>query len=637
MCGITGFISRREIGSEYLDSMTDALEHRGPDARGTFLRPNGAFVADSPWFVGLGHRRLSIIDLSDAGRQPMSNADGDIWITFNGEIYNFLTLREDLIAKGYSFVSETDTEVIVHGYQEHGIDFINRMNGMFSLAIWDAKKERLILARDRFGQKPLYYCEYAEGIAFASELKSLHRHPHIQPELDCESLSRYLAFEYLPAPYSIYKGIRKLPQGNLLVWQNGTSKIEPYWEPRFGGKGICKDERILGEELIELLKRSVERRLMSDVPLGVFLSGGIDSSSMIALLSEMMPAGNIKTFSIGFQEQSFDESNWARQVARKFGTDHHEDILTAKTMLDIQPEIWSKLDEPFADASIIPTYLLSRFTRKHVTVALGGDGGDELFAGYDPFLAHYWADRYEMIPEFLHRSILKPLAMKLPVSTRNMSFDFKIKHFLKGVYHPRGVRNQVWLGAFTPQQQRDILTPEVLHEIADMNPYEQIEEEARKMAFRDWLDEVGWNYQRFYLAEDILTKVDRASMMVSLEARTPFLDVEFAEFANNLPSRFKMKRTIRKYLLKKALESRLPHEILYRKKKGFGIPLAKWIKNDLRDEMERIFCPERIDRAGIFRSEVVRRLLDEHLEGKRDNRKPLWALYVFEKWRENYG
>ncbi len=631
MCGIVGFVDRREIAEKHLQRMTDALVHRGPDAGGLWLKQTAKL------HVGLGHRRLSIIDLSDAGHQPMCDVSEDIWITFNGEIYNYQELKADLIAKGYVFRSATDTEVIIYGYREYGVDFFRRMNGMFALGIWDARNETLVLCRDRFGQKPLYYWENSGGIAFASEIKALLEHPYIERGIDYRSLSRYLAYEYLPAPYSIYKDVKKLPQGCMMVWKDFTATIKPYWQPRFTDLPKKMDEREMGEELIEKLKRAVSRRLMSDVPLGVFLSGGIDSSSMIALLSEMMPADRIETFSIGFREQSFDESSWARKVAEKFGTNHREEILTAKTMLDIQPEIWSRLDEPFADASIIPTYLLSRFTRQHVTVALGGDGGDELFAGYDPFLAHYWADRYEILPEFLHKAIVKPLAMKLPVSTRNMSLDFKVKHFLKGVYHKRGIRNQIWLGAFTPEQQRSVLTDDVLHEIAGMNPYDQIVEEQRRMRFRDWLDEIGWNYQKFYLANDILVKVDRASMMVSLEARTPFLDVEFAEFANSLPSGMKMKGTVRKYLLKKALESRLPRDVLYRRKKGFGIPLAKWIKHDLRDGMEAVFQSRRIEEAGIFRPDAIQTMLKEHLDGKKDNRKPLWALYVFEKWRENFG
>ncbi len=631
MCGIVGFVSRREIVEEQLDQMTKALVHRGPDAGGVWLKQTPEI------HVGLGHRRLSIIDLSVHGSQPMTTISGDIHITFNGEIYNFQELKDDLLEKGYVFSSATDTEVILYGYQEYGVEFFPRMNGMFAFGIWDERSQSLILSRDRFGQKPLYYYEDGNGIAFASEVKALLEHPYIERDLDYQSLSRYLAYEYLPAPYSIYRGIKKLQQGSLMIWRNGTSTIEPYWQPRFNDLPTKMDERELGEELIAKLKRAVQRRLMSDVPLGVFLSGGIDSSSIIALLSEMMPADKIKTFSIGFQEASFDESSWAQKVAKLFGTNHHEDILTAQTMLDIQPEIWSRLDEPFADASIIPTYLLSRFTRQHVTVALGGDGGDELFAGYDPFLAHLWADRYEILPKSLHQAIVKPLATMMPVSTRNMSLDFKIKHFLKGVYQPRGIRNQVWLGAFTPQQQREILTGDVLLEIGKMNPYEQIVEDQRRMQFRDWLDEIGWNYQRFYLQNDILVKVDRASMMVSLEARTPFLDVEFAEFANSLPSSLKMKGTTRKYILKKALESRLPHDVLYRKKKGFGIPLAKWIKHDLRAEMEETFDPKKIDHDGIFQSEMIQRMLQEHLRGKKDNRKPLWALYVFEKWRENFG
>jgi asparagine synthase (glutamine-hydrolysing) len=349
-----------------------------------------------------------------------------------------------------------------------------------------------------------------------------------------------------------------------------------------------------------------------------------------------MPASQIKTFSIGFAEKSFDESSHARHIARVFGTDHHEQILTPDAMPAILPEVLNLLDEPFADASIVPTYLLSKFTRQHVTVVLGGDGGDELFAGYDPFLAHACADLYERIPGGLHRRVLAPLANRLPVSTRNMSFDFRLKHFMKGVYTPPEVRNQLWLGAVSPQEQCELLTPAMKRELAGFDPFAEMQAETARQSFRNPLDRIAWLYQKYYLADDILVKIDRASMMTSLEARSPFLDVAFAEFANSLPSSWKMRLAVRKYILKRALIGRLPHDILYRPKKGFGIPLAQWFKHELRDELIRTLAPDRLAERGLFRPEAVQRLLDEHMKGLRDHRKPLWALYVFEKVRARW-
>jgi asparagine synthase (glutamine-hydrolysing) len=354
-------------------------------------------------------------------------------------------------------------------------------------------------------------------------------------------------------------------------------------------------------------------------------------------MSELTDPAGIKTFSIGFEEKSFDESSYARQVARLFGTDHHEQILTPGTMTEILPEIWDFLDEPFADASIVPTYLLSKFTRQHVTVALGGDGGDELFAGYDPFLAHRLAGLYDWVPGAFHSRVVEPLMGRLPVSTDNMSLDFRIKQFLKGIPYPAAIRNQVWLGSFSHEEQPGYLSQDFRAECNGFTPYDDITAAEQGMRFRDLTDEIVFLYSRFYLADDILTKVDRASMATSLEVRAPFLDTDFTEFVNALPSRWKLHGLTRKYILKKSLEKKLPREILYRKKKGFGIPLSKWIKEDLKSLVLDVFSPNRIRGAGIFDAKAVTRLVDEHLAGTRDNRKQIWTLLMFEMWRERYA
>ncbi len=479
MCGITGIAHSDGCHVErgMLEKMTDALTHRGPDDKGIYTsRASKDTCRNSKIDVGFGHRRLSIIDLSEKGRQPMSNEDKTVWITYNGEIYNYRELRRELVSNGHIFSSDTDTETIVHGYEECGEKIFNKLNGMFAFALWDDRKQVLYLARDRYGQKPLYYWCTRDSLVFASELKSLIKHPGLKKEIDIHSLSRYLSYEYVPAPHSIFKNVRKLLPGHFLKWKDGNSRISSYWQINFNGakRVQCLSVRETEDQLVDLLKRSVKRRLMSDVPLGVFLSGGIDSSSMVALMTELMPADQIKTFSIGFEEKSFDESSYARNVARLFGTDHHEQILTPAKMIKILPEVWDFLDEPFADASIIPTYLLSKFTRQFVTVALGGDGGDELFAGYDPFLAHLAARYYKKIPGFIHNNIVSPLVQHLPVFTKNMSLDFKLKQFLKGIPYQPAIRNQVWLGAFSKEEQKDIFAPDVNHVLNSFDPYENI-------------------------------------------------------------------------------------------------------------------------------------------------------------------
>jgi asparagine synthase (glutamine-hydrolysing) len=631
MCGIAGIVSRKEIAETTIRAMANTLRHRGPDDDGTVVLP----TTNKGWNTALGHRRLSILDLSPAGHQPMSLSDGSLWITFNGEIYNYPELREELIGLGCAFRSHCDTEVLLHAWRTWGPAMLTRFNGMFAFGLWESATSTLFLARDRFGKKPLHYRLTNDGVSFASELKAFAALPDYTPEISPVSVSDYLAFEYIPAPRTILKGVNKLPSGCFLLYRDGFATQREWWTIRFPERPAT-DISHAEDVVIDRLREAIRRRMLSDVPLGVFLSGGIDSGAIVSLMSELIPAKQIQTFSIGFRESSFDESEHARHVANVFGTNHREQILDATTMLRILPDVLGKLDEPFADASILPTYLLSRFTREHVTVALGGDGGDELFAGYDPFLAHFWADLYEKLPFSLHERIVKPLAGLLPVSTANMSLDFKVKHFLKGTYLPLPIRNQVWLGAFSTDEQDGVFTSAYRESLGGHDPYAAMVAEARAHSFRDRLDEVAFLYQRYYLSDDILFKVDRASMMVSLEARTPFLDVELAEYTNALPSSWKMRATVRKYLLKKALTGRLPHSILYRRKKGFGIPLAQWFKNEMRQELTTTLSPKRLSERGIFRPEAVTRLIDEHLRGVADHRKPLWALYVFEKVRERW-
>ncbi|NLD95146.1 MAG: asparagine synthase (glutamine-hydrolyzing) [Fibrobacter sp.] len=638
MCGITGIVtnSNRPVDITVLAAMTDSLVHRGPDDRGVQCLSG---PDSSGLHAGLGHRRLSIIDLSALGHQPMTNEDRTIWISFNGEIYNFRELRTDLIRKGHHFTSETDTEVIIHGYETYGADICSKIKGMFVFALWDCNKGSLLLARDRFGKKPLYYSMTENSLVFASELKALRQCPDMSLSLDMSSLSLYLAYEYVPVPLSIYKNVQKLPPGTYLIYNGGNEpSINQYWNISFINSTSKKHtEKEICATLLDMLGSAVRKRLMSDVALGAFLSGGIDSSAVVALMCDTVDSRQVKTFSIGFEDKSFDESSYARSVAKHFNTDHHEKIFTAQAMLDILPDVWNFLDEPFADASILPTYMLSQFTRETVTVALGGDGGDELFAGYDPFLAHKLARMCEKMPSLVTKKVFEPLIALLPVSTNNMSLDFKLKQFVKGMHYPLSIRNQAWLGAFPPEQQQQLFSDGVRDELGSYDVYHLITDTRNSCNFRDWIDEITFMYEHFYMGEDILTKVDRASMAVSLEVRTPFLDTEFSEYVNSLQSSLKLHGLTRKYILKKALEQKLPKEIIYRKKKGFGIPLTKWLREDLRPVLEETFSEERIRQDGLFNYHYVQQLLQEHFNGYKDNRKQLWTLLMFSKWKERWN
>jgi asparagine synthase (glutamine-hydrolysing) len=633
MCGICGYINLRKgtmPSREVLEAMCRVLAHRGPDDQGTYFED----------FVALGHRRLSIIDLT-GGHQPLFNETGTIAIVFNGEIYNFPEIKAELEKTGrHIFKTHSDTEVIVHLYEEEGEKCVERFNGMFAFALWDREREILFCARDRMGKKPLYYTVQGGYAVFASELKSLLKFSYISAELSIDSLSKYLAFECVPAPLTIYDKIRKLEPGHFFIIDvksppNSTSdvKTRQYWDMRFNEQpgSVAEYER----GFLERFHKAVERRLISDVPLGVFLSGGIDSSSVVAMMAEMMPAKDIKTFSIGFEEKSFDESSYARLVAGCFGTDHKEEMLKPQTLLEILPTVCETLDEPFADPSIIPTYLLSRFTRQHVTVALGGDGGDELFAGYDPFLAHYPAKYLEIVPLPILRGLYQ-LAHLLPVSTRNVSFDFKVKQFLSAMHYRYGKRHFAWLGSFTPEAQRELFAPEAYARLNSANPYSVIDDYLSKIEIKDELEGIIYLYAKIYLQDTILVKVDRASMANSLEVRAPFLDVNVVDYLGTVPNRLKLHRLTTKYLLKKAMDGRLPRDVIYRRKKGFGIPIAKWFKEELKPLLIELFDETKLKREGLFNPAFVRRMMEDHFAGRRDNRKQLWTLFMFEQWYRRY-
>jgi asparagine synthase (glutamine-hydrolysing) len=612
MCGIAGFVGS---GSEqHLKIMSDAMIHRGPDGSGTYVDgPNGVFLA---------HRRLAVLDIA-GGEQPMWNEGGQVGVVFNGEIYNHMHLRSELMAKGHVFRSDhSDTEVLVHGYEEWGEDLPLRLNGMFAFAVYDRPRKRLFIGRDRFGKKPLYYTARNGFFAFASELSALLRHPHVDREIDEKSLQKYFAYGFIPAPNSLYRNVAKLPGGHWMSYDIASGAIlrRQYWQFAIEPPDrIPLDaEELWGEELCSLLSQAVKIRLTSDVPLGIFLSGGIDSSAVLAFAARYIPPQQLKTFSIGFREESFDESAHAKRVAILFGSDHHHDFLDLDKATGLIPGILSKLDEPMGDSSILPTYLLCRYARERVTVALGGDGGDELFAGYDPFRALGPAQWYRrLVPGWLHGK-LRSLAELMPVSARNMSLEFRIKRGLRGVSYPEAAWNPVWLGALEPAELEHLFHQPVR--------YEDVFEEAisawNSSRADNLTDKTLEYYTRFYLQDDILTKVDRASMMVSLEVRSPFLDNGVVEFARRIPHRYKYRNGQTKYLLKKALKRVLPRDIIYRKKKGFGVPLARWLRD--WPEPQIALCHPEPDAAWVSRQ------WKEHRAEHSDHRLFLWDWIVLQ-------
>lgn len=623
MCGIAGF-----QGSGTLDDarrMIARIAYRGPDLQDARMIGNSA----------LAHARLSIIDLSHGADQPMTDAEGRFTIVFNGEIYNYKHLRDALIAKGRTFRTASDTEVLLHLYAEHGERMLPMLNGMFVFALHDARDGSLVLARDRMGKKPLHYAETNGTFVFGSELKAVLAHPSVRQEIDLTALDQYLSFEYVPSPRSIVKGVRKLEPGHrMLVREGRIVRDEAYWSIDLTTKPIAEADAVA--RLDSTLRSATERRLMSDVPLGVFLSGGIDSSA-VAWYAQQCSTRRIDTFSIGFEEASYDESDHARLVADRIGSAHHVEILRQRDSLDLIPELYAKLDEPFADASLIPTHLLSRFARKHVTVALGGDGSDELLAGYPTF----GADRFRKVFSALPAPIvgaLKGMADLLPASDKNISFDFKVKQFLRGFGSGEHHVHTRWLGGFTPQEKQALLTSRVREELRGANGLEPLDDLLRGSPWaKGDLDEIIFVYLRTYLLDDILFKVDRASMYTSLEVRAPFMDVEVVEFINSLPDDLKRRGFNGKYLLKRVMRGKLPDAIIDRPKKGFGIPLSDWLRKELRPLCEELLAPAAIQRDGLFEPAFVERLKREHFERRANHRKLLWSLMVFQLWRQGQG
>lgn len=599
--------------------MAARIHHRGPDEQGLFT--------EGP--VALAIQRLSIIDVA-GGHQPYRNETGDLVCVFNGEIYNFQELRAGLQERGHRFATHADGEVIVHLYEERGVECLEALNGMFALALWDRKRERLFLARDRLGIKPLYTAEIPGGVAFASELKALLELPTIARRLNPVALDQYLTFEYVPAPESILEGISKLPPAHILVRDPATNLVQCYWELKLREQDRSLSPRDWQRLLRQSLKQSVQRMLISEVPLGVFLSGGIDSSAVAALARET--TGRVKTFSIGFQDRTYDESSHARLVARELGTEHHEELLDPRASLEVLDPVVDQLDEPLGDAAILPTYLLSRYARQSVTVVLTGEGADELLAGYPTYPAHAVA---AWLPRPLSR-VAAWTVNRMPVSTSYLSLDFKLKRFFRHASEPVMPRHFHWMGSFTAEDKRLLYTSSFQASLPHEATWRPLEEHRAELAGLDLIAGIQHLDLHFYLPDDLLVKLDRATMAVSLEGRVPYLDHTLVELLARVPMPLKLRGMNGKWLLKQAMKDSLPASILKRPKKGFGIPVAQWLKTDLKPLLDRCLEPERLRRQGLFDPAFLGRMVQQHLAGKVDHRKPLWTMLMFQLWHERW-
>lgn len=632
MCGICGIFNTALAPLDHREAITgmsESLAHRGPDSEGTFEKPYLAFAV----------RRLSIIDLQ-TGNQPLSNESGDVTLIYNGEIYNYHELRKDLIDRGHRFKTHSDGEVIAHLYEELGEGCLAKLNGMFALALWDEARQRLLLARDRAGEKPLYFWQRGNTLVFASEIKALLKFPEVGRAIDPAAVAQYMYYGYVPAPRSIFSEIRKLSSGCRMVVQYGGARIDPYWQFKDflrapGARGVSRREsESYVAPLRSRLREAAISRLVSDVPLGVFLSGGLDSSTLVALMSDLAP-GQVTTFSVTFAERSYNEQVYSTLVARRFRTRHH--VLRADTpaLIEGLQALGPHLDEPLADPAVVPTYLLSRFARNHVKVALSGEGSDELFGGYPTYLGDVLAPYYLFLPRRWRELIFEKLRPLLPVSSGAVPIGMFFDRFLRHADQPPAERHQAWFGVASPDQMERLFPASggVSIAAAIAEPLHTVLEGAR---FEGTLAQALYLDFCLYLADGLLVKIDRASMASSLELRTPFLDHRLIEFAAAMPAALKVRRFELKSLLKKAVAPWLPRRIVYRQKRGFSVPVAQLLRRPLRPLAEDMLSEGRLKREGIFDPQFVRTMFENHKSGRSDFRKPLWALLCFEIWRENW-
>ncbi len=584
----------------------------------------------------LGHTRLSIIDLS-GGHQPLPNEDRTVWVSFNGEIYNFQELAQRLKSRGHQFTTHSDTEVLVHLYEDLGPEFVTELNGMFALAIWDSKRQRLVLARDRMGQKPLYWTHQNGHFVFASEMKSLLAHPGVERRIDLNSVSRYFGVAAVPAPYTIFEKIYKLPPAGRLIVENGEIREDTYWKYPLGKatSEISFDDA--KHQLSDLLRESVRKRMISDVPLGVFLSGGLDSSLIAALMSEIAP-GRVESFCIGFDDVKYDESRHADLVAKHLGTDHHHRRLDPAAAINLIARLGQLLDEPLADGSIVPTYLLSQFAREHVKVALGGDGGDELVAGYPLYAAQRTMRRWNGRRGRKLAGVFQRMVDRLPASADRRKLVVRLKKLLMVMQNKPGVdRHYAWKGGVGTRMQQKLFSEEAWAGISPDTSLDRARYYASQCESDDIVEQMLYLDAKLFMQDVVLTKVDRASMAVGLEARAPLLDHTVVEFIAALPVEYKLKGMTTKHLLKEVGAQWLPTEIVYRSKQGFASPVENWLRTDFRPMLEDLFAEDRVQAAGLFDPQTIRNMMNEHFSGRTNWHQVLWPLFMFELWRDEYG
>jgi asparagine synthase (glutamine-hydrolysing) len=625
MCGICGKINLTgDPPSEALiRRMTSTLHHRGPDDDGVYVK--------GP--AGLGHKRLSIIDLSPAGHQPMCNEDGTVWIVFNGEIYNYQAIRSQLMARGHRFRSNSDTEAILHLYEEEGPECVQKLRGMFAFGIWDEKDRSLFLARDRIGKKPLSYYYDGKTFVFGSEIKAITADETVPRVPDYTAIHHYLTYQYVPSPWTAFAGIKKLPPAHYLLLKNGVAEVKRYWKLSYLPKHRMS-EKDLKAEIVERLKDAVRVRLVSDVPLGAFLSGGIDSSAVVALMAGMMNEP-VKTFSIGFKEEAYNEVRYARMVAGQYRTDHTE-FIVEQDAVEVLPKLVWHYNEPFADSSAIPTYYVSKLAREHVTVILNGDGGDENFAGYGRYVANEFSRK---LHRFFPSSVVKlflPLLMMLPHGSDPTNFFWRLKRFSQEYIKPPELRNARWLCHFTTEMKREMYTAGFPESVSSFDSFDLIMDRYREAEAESFTDKTLYADVMMYLPDDLLVKVDVASMANSLEARSPFLDHEFMEFAAQVPAGLKLKGRATKYILKEALRGILPDEVLFRKKMGFGVPIDHWFRGELKEMAYDTLLGETCIGRGFLRKEYIRRILDEHVSGGWNWHNHIFNLLMLELWHQAF-
>lgn len=621
MCGIVGIVESdldRPVRPEDLGRMVQMLHHRGPDEEGSVTLQG----------VGLGMRRLAIVDLS-GGQQPFTNETGAIQLVANGEIYNFLELREELIALGHAFRSRSDIEVLVHAYEEWGEGFLPKLRGMFALALWDGRTRTLLAARDRAGEKPLYWTQTSRGLMLASEVKALLVRPEVSRELDLEALDQFLTYEYVVAPRTILKGVQKLPAAHYLIYRDGCVTTHRYWDAAAVRTRSWTDDEA-AEALTAALKKAVVGQMMADVPLGAFLSGGIDSSTIVALMSQasMQP---VNSFSIGFAEGSYNELPFARAVAQQFGTNHRERIV-APDIAALFERLVVHLDEPFADVSLFPTFLVSELAREHVTVALSGDGGDELFGGYDAYHAQALANRYAGISRTMMPA-LAAVAAALPPTEKKKGLVNKFKRFVQGAAQaPEDLGHYRWMVYLSAAAKGRLYGRGLQDALVTSDVYRPVRDALERFNGGDVLGRQLYADLSVYLADDILVKVDRMAMATSLETRAPFLDADVMELAFSMPGHLKIRRGERKWILKRAMQGVLPEGIAGRRKEGFSIPMKNWLRGELKPLMMDLLAPARVQRRGLFDAAEIARLVDAHVAGRENHAHTLFPLMVFERW-----